>query len=105
MEMASNREVDLAAKWAESRQLVATGNRDGDLSEWTLVDSLELEVLTGEIRTRGDVVAKLKAIHLAFQDGPRCDGADAVALRQTIAWLESVALRQSSPLTAHRSAA
>ena len=44
-------------------------------------------MLRGPILAMRDVVAKLSAVALAFQGGPRSDEADALALDQTVRWL------------------
>jgi len=65
--------------------LTQIGDRAGSAyPDWPLIDDLELEVLTGPILAMADAVAKLSAVALAFHDGPRVDGADAMALDQTI---------------------
>lgn len=82
--------VSLAAKWDRSRQLMTAWPRPGESSpQWDDATDLEADVLRGPIETMDDVVAKLKAIQLAFTDGERTDGADAWALRQTIRWLQA----------------
>jgi hypothetical protein len=82
-------QAGLAAKWNRSRDLVEIGNRLGaSYPELELAAELETDVLLGDILTIEDVIAKLKAIQLAFTDGARTDGADAKAVSQTILWLQ-----------------
>jgi len=82
--------ASLAAKWDRSRQLMTAWSRSGEsCPQWDDASDLEADVLRGPIVTMHDVVAKLKAIQLAFTDGERTDGADAWALRQTIRWLQA----------------
>jgi hypothetical protein len=82
--------LSLAAKWDRSRQLMTAGAQSGESRpQWEDAVDLEADVLRGPIVTMEDVVAKLKAIQLAFTDGERTDGADAWALRQTIRWLQT----------------
>jgi hypothetical protein len=89
--------TSLAAKWKRSRQLVELGNKLGSLyPEWDIAYDLEVDVLLGPISTIEDVVAKLRAIQLAFIDGVRSDGADARALCQTIRWLHALACAEQA---------
>jgi hypothetical protein len=82
--------TSLSAKWDRSRQLIKLGNRDGAaFADWDQAACLEIDVLRGPIRSVDDAVAKLRAIELAFVEGERTDGADAMALRQTIRWLQT----------------
>jgi hypothetical protein len=61
----------------------------GPQADWDRVMDLEVAVLRGPIHTVDDALAKLKAIELSFQEGERTDGADMVALQQTIRWLRA----------------
>jgi hypothetical protein len=80
----------LAAKWDRSRELIKLNpSSEDDPPEWNHVFDLESDVLRGPIHSLEDVVAKLRAIALAFDEGERTDGADASALRQAIDWLET----------------
>lgn len=81
-------EEGLASKWRRSRLLAQIGDGAGSAyPDWPAVEKLELEVLRGPILAMRDVVAKLSAVALAFQGGPRSDEADALALDQTVRWL------------------
>jgi hypothetical protein len=78
----------ISARWSLSRELLQS-SPEGDETETERVSNLESGVLRDPIRTFDDAVAKLSAIELAFIDGERTDGADATALRETIAWLKT----------------
>ena len=92
LESTDDAPAGLAAKWNRSRELVEIGNRLGaSYPELELALQLETEVLLGQIQTIEDVIAKLKAIQLAFADGARTDGADAKAVCQMIGWLQTQA--------------
>jgi hypothetical protein len=70
--------------------MIRTGNRSGSrFSDWGQAQGLEDDVLHDPIRTLDDVLAKLRAVELVFAEGERTDGADAMALRQTIQWLQA----------------
>src|ERR1700678_3140600 len=87
MERTEQTLTSLAAKWKRSRQLVELGNKLGAVyPDWDVAYGLEVDVLLGPISTMEDVVAKLRAIQLAFIDGVRSDGADPKALCQTTRW-------------------
>jgi hypothetical protein len=78
----------LTAKWKQSRRLIRLRLPGQELDRDEAAD-LEADVLRGRIRSMDDVLAKLRAIELAFVDGERTDGADKLALRQTIRWLKT----------------
>jgi hypothetical protein len=70
--------------------MIRQGNRSSEtFPDWDDVLELEVDVLMGPIQTLDDAIAKLKAIELSFIEGERTDGADMLALRQTIRWLRA----------------
>ena len=77
--------TSLSDKWERSRQLAKLGPQ----ADCDRVMDLECAVLGGPIHTLDDALAKLRAIELSFLEGERTDGADMVALQQTICWLRT----------------
>ena len=88
----------IAQLWAEAVALVADLEPDdgpGDrpdsyrAEDWTHVFAIETAVLDGPIRSFADTIAKLKAVTLTFERGPRADHKDEPAMVDAIAWLEA----------------
>ena len=83
-------EPSVASQWEDSRRLLnEVGAHDSDESVCRYLFDLEDGVLRGPIRSVKDAIAKLRAVELSFIEGERSDGADAIALRETIRWLET----------------
>jgi hypothetical protein len=78
-------EESLSDKWTRLRRL----SQRGADADWDELTNLELDVLTGPIRSLEDALTKLKAVEVSFVEGERSDGADAEALRQAIRWLRA----------------
>jgi hypothetical protein len=87
----------LSVLWTRSRLMheAARANpQDEDGCEAAI--ALETKILRQPIGCTADAIAKLRAVQLAFHEGPRADGAEIVALTHVIDWLAGVRAPRSA---------
>lgn len=56
---------------------------------WVRLFALEDHALTGPIATKGDLIARLRALSLSFERGPRLDGIEEDSIAEAVRWLEA----------------